>query len=105
MRQRTREEEGKRIKAFLEERKAYLLNLLLDQGAEDFISAINRDATILKMQYEICSLTFKEGSGWKKWDGSILTESGWEYPDGKVQEDGLSKLLSAKDPEKGITVA
>lgn len=99
------EEEGKRIKAFLEERKTYLLNLLLDQGAEDFMSAINRDATILKMQYEVRSLTFKEGAGWKKWDGSILTEAGWKYPDGRVQEDELSKLLSVKYPERGITVA
>ena len=55
--------------------------------------------------YHILSGEVEEGAGWKKWDGSILTEAGWKYPDGRVQEDELSKLLSVKYPERGITVA
>lgn len=98
------EEEGKRIRNFLEARKTYLLNLLLEKGYDCFMAVITQDASILKMQYEIRSMAFKEGSGWVKWDGSVLTADGWLSSDGQVEEDALSVVLS-KNKKAGITVA
>lgn len=83
------EEESKRTREFLLENKESLLNLLLSDGCEAFLMAVDRDVSVLKLQYEIRTMIYTP-EGWQKWDGSKLRESGWQNPDGTVYTDALS---------------
>ena len=85
--------EGDKVKSFLENRKVYLLNLLLDKGYTAFAHAVSQDAMILKLQYDLCSISCTE-KGWTKWDGAVLTADGWLYPDGRICNEPLAQLLS-----------
>ena len=85
--------EGDKVKIFLENRKVYLLNLLLDKGYAAFAYAVNQDAMILKLQYDLSTLSCTE-KGWTKWDGAVLTADGWLYPDGRICNEPLAQLLS-----------
>lgn len=93
--------EGNKVKSFLENRKVYLLNLLLDKGYTAFTYAVNQDAVILKLQYDLNSISCTE-KGWTKWDGAVLTTDGWLYPDGRICNDPLVQLLSGASSDTQI---
>ena len=93
--------EGDKVKSFLENRKVYLLNLLLDKGYTAFAHAVSQDAMILKLQYDLSSLSCTE-KGWAKWDGAVLTADGWLYPDGRICNDPLVQLLSGASSDAQI---
>lgn len=93
--------EGDKVKSFLENRKVYLLNLLLEKGYTAFAYAVSQDAMILKLQYDLSSLSCTE-KGWAKWDGAVLTADGWLYPDGRICNDPLVQLLSGASSDAQI---
>ena len=95
------ETEGDKVKNFLEKRKVFLLNLLLDKGYTAFTYAVNQDAMILKLQYDLNSISCTE-KGWTKWDGAVLTADGWLYPDGRICNDPLVQLLSGASSDTQI---
>lgn len=86
------EREGKRVRAFLEERKDFLLNLLLEEGYPSFSEAVKQDSVILKAKYEMDTLT-RCKEGWKRWDGALLTEEGWTSPDGSIKKEIVTDFL------------
>lgn len=88
-----KEKECMRIRSVLERRNPDLLNILFEDGYDRFCEELKRDSSIIRMQYELSSLQYKDGA-WRRWDGSVLKDSGWEMPDGSIRKDAIYMALS-----------
>ena len=89
--------EQNRTRCFIEKRKAFYLDLLLDNGYESFMNTIKTDASVLQLHYEIRSLKVKTDK-WYNWKGDVLTENGWVTPEGNMYKDRVSVACFAKQP-------
>ena len=90
--------ENAAIRKFLEVRKLDLLNILLGNGREAFMTALRQDSFVLQIQYNIGSLK-PCINGWVRWDGATLTSNGWLHPDGKLESFDLFRGADFKEAQ------
>lgn len=86
------EEEGQRVREYLEERKLALLNLLLEEGCGPFRNTLAFEVSVLRARYELGTMQRGE-DGWKRWDGACLTPAGWIFPDGKQEPSAFGNAM------------